>query len=226
MTESITPPVDTPKWFIDEGVPGVGDRPEWLGEKFKSAADLAKSYNELEKRVGTAPETYDLSKSRYIDPEFASFKDLQDYAKSKRVPQDVMDKMIESVDKYLDEFSTDQAEEYKKLGENSTERLKTLDNWTKANFSKESYEALSSSVRTADGIKALEEVRAKLMSSNSMVPNGNEGSETNGITVADIQKEMSLNLDKYKADPIYRAQLQAKIAIAAKTSGLVDKSAS
>lgn len=220
-----TPPA-TPSWFIDEGIPGVGDRPEWLGEKFKSAADLAKSYNELEKRVGTAPDAYDFSKSKYIDPEFASFKELQDYAKNKRVPQDVMDKVIESVDKYLDEFSTDEQAEYQKLGSDYKQRLTLLDNWAKANLSAEAHEALTKNVRTADGIKAIEEIRKKMMDSGSKVPNGNEGSSDNGITIADIQKEMSLNLDKYKTDPVYRAELQARIAIAAKSSGYVDKTAS
>ena len=40
------------------------DRPEWLPEKFKTPEDFAKSYGELEKKIGSmpkAPESYDLA---------------------------------------------------------------------------------------------------------------------------------------------------------------------
>lgn len=43
------PKVETPK-------PAGGDRPAWLPEKFKTAEDMAKSYTELEKKLG-APKT-------------------------------------------------------------------------------------------------------------------------------------------------------------------------
>ena len=68
-TEVTTPASDAPSWFIDEGRAGVGERPSWLSDKFKTAADMAKSYSELEKKFGTAPEEYDFSKARFIDPD-------------------------------------------------------------------------------------------------------------------------------------------------------------
>ena len=33
--------------------PAAEERPEWLPEKFESAADLAKAYSELESRMGS-----------------------------------------------------------------------------------------------------------------------------------------------------------------------------
>src|SRR5436190_549830 len=107
-----------PSWFIDEGIPGIGERPSWLGEKFKSAADLAKSYGELEKKFRTEPENYDLSKSKYLDPEYGPIQDMLSLAREKKVPKEVIDKMQDSFDKYMDEFSTDYNEEVQKLGEN------------------------------------------------------------------------------------------------------------
>lgn len=229
MTDEVTPntgePPVTPQanWWIDENMPGSGDRPTWLNEKFKSVADLAQSYSELEKRVGTAPDDYDMSKSKYIDSEYAPFQELKELAKSKRVPAEVMDKMLESVDKYLDEFSIDYKEEFKKLGDNAKERLETLDNWAKANLSPESFEALTSNMKSADTIKALEEIRNKMMSNGVVVPSGNESSANTTYTVADLQEEMTANIDKYKTDPKYRAEMARKIELAAKTSGYVDK---
>lgn len=212
-----------PSWFIDEGIPGIGDRPSWLNDKFKTAADLAKSYHELEKKVGTAPEEYDISNSKFIDHEYGPFQDFLALAKEKRVPKEVVDKMVDSFDKYMDEFSIDYSEEAKKMGENANERLATLDNWAKANLSEASYEGLIGSLRTAESIKALEELRGKMMSNNTMVPNGNDASSTNVATLDEIKAELTSNLEKYKTDSGYRKDLQARLELASKNSNYVDK---
>lgn len=227
MTEEVvTPPVASPSWFLDEGVPGVGERPGWLSDKFKTAADLAKSYSELEKKFGTTPEEYDLSKSKFIDPDYEPFQDFLTLAKDKRVPKEVVDKMVESFDKYMDEFSIDPHEEAKKLGDNAGERLKTLDNWAAANLSKESYAALTGSLRNADGIKALEELRSKMMTSSTMVPPGNDGGANTSATLEDIKTELNNNLQKYKTDAVYRKDLQTRLEAATKASptNYIDKS--
>jgi hypothetical protein len=213
-----------PSWFIDEGIPGVGERPSWLPDKYKTVADLAKSNSELEKKLGTAPEEYDFSKSRYLDADYVPFQELKQVAKDKRVPQDVIDKMIDSVDKYMDEFTTDYTEEIKKLGDNATDRITTTNNWAKANLTKESYEALVGSVITAESFKALEELRGKMMSNNPQVPSGNDGAIHNTASLDDIKMELSNNLGKYKSDPNYRKDIQSRMEVAAKnTPGYVDK---
>lgn len=220
-----TPPPDdnTPKWWIDEGVPGIGERPTWLGEKFKSVADLAKSQLEMEKRLGSPAEAYDFSKSKYLDPEYAPFQELQEFAKSKRVPAEVMDKVLESVDKYMSEFSTDFAEEAQKLGENAKERLTILNNWAKANLSEDSFYALTGQLTTAESIKALEEIRNKMMSNAANVPPGNDDGGKGVSSLEELQAELNNNLDKYKTDPKYRAELKGKIEAAARQSSFVDK---
>jgi len=223
-TENTNTETETPAWFIDEGMPGVGARPSWLPDKYKTVADLAKSNAELEKKFGNAPDDYDFSKSKYIDPDYVPFQELKEVAKEKRVPQDVIDKMLGAFDKYMDEFSLDKAEEIKKLGPDAEQRVTTLDNWAKANFSKESYEALTSTLRTAESIKAFEELRGKMMSTNPQVPTGNEGAVQNAASLDDIKMELSNNLAKYKTDPEYRKDLSRRLEIAAKnTPGFVDK---
>lgn len=224
-TEIKTPPASS--WFIDEGVPGVGDRPAWMSDKFKTVADMARSYGELEKKIGTAPEDYDLSKSKFIDPEYAPFQDFAQFAKEKRVPKDVIDKMIEAVDKYADEFSPNYAEEGQKLGADGPERLKVLDNWAKANLSAEAYDGLIGSVRSADAIKALEELRSKMMSTNTMIPPGNDDGKSSQATFDEIKAELNdpANLKKYKEDPKYQKDWRSRLEMAAKTSGsgFIDK---
>lgn len=221
--EETTTPATEPTWWIAEGLPGSGDRPEWLESKFKNVAHLAESYKELEKRVGYVPEEYDLNKSKYLDPDYAPFQELKDLAKEKRVPKEVMDKMMDSIDKYMDEFSIDASEEVQKLGENAKERLTKLNNWAKANLSQESFDALTGSIRTAEGLKALEELRGRMMENNTTVPNGNEGSESNGVTLEQVRAELTTNLQKYKDDPKYRAELQQRMELASKGSDYVEK---
>lgn len=221
MTDETPTP---PSWFIDEGIPGVGERPAWLGEKFKTAADLARSYSELEKKFSQTPEEYDLAKSRFLDADYVPFQDFMELAKEKRVPKEVMDKMVESVDKYMDEFSIDYSEEIKKLGDNAQDRIRTLDNWAQANLSKDAYEALTENLNNAAAIKALEELRGKMMSGNPVIPNGNDGGANGVESLHDIQAEITNNLQKYKADPKYRLELQGRLEIASKNSGVVDKS--
>lgn len=218
------PAAESPKWYIDEGIPGVGERPSWLNEKFKSTADLAKSYHELEKKVGTVPDDYDFSKSKYLDPDYVPFHELKQVAKEKRVPQEVIDKMLESVDKYMDEFTTDDKAELEKLGPNAIDRITTLNNWAKANLSHESFEALTGDLKSAESVKALEELRSKMMSSNPQIPNGNNGAIHNAASLEDLKLELQNNLTKYKTDPNYRKDLQGRLEIAAKNApGFIDK---
>jgi hypothetical protein len=226
MTDEVTTQSapDTPTWYIDDGIPGTGDRPAWLSDKFKSVSELAKSYGELEKKVGTVPDNYDFTKSKHLDPDYVPFQELQQYAKEKRVPQEFMDKMLESVDKYLDEFAIDENEEIAKLGDNAKERIQLLDNWAQANLTKESYQALASSLRNADSIKALEELRGRVMSQNTQVPSGNDNATHNVASLADIQTELQNNYEKYKTDSAYRKDITTRLEVAAKNApGFVDK---
>jgi hypothetical protein len=214
--------ITEPNWFIDEGVPGVGDRPQWLPEKFKSTADMAKSYNELEKKFSTPPEEYDISKSRFFDKDFQPLKDSLQLAREKRVPKEVIDKMLDTFDKYIEPHHIDEGEELKKLGDKGEDRIKVVTNWAKANLSDDAFKALSSEVKSANGIKAIEELRSKMMSNTTVIPGGNDGG-TGAPTVAEIQQEISTNLAKYKTDAKYRDDVSARLALAAKNSSYIDK---
>lgn len=225
VIEETTTEVAPPKWFVEEGRPGDGDRPAWLADKFKTAADMAKSYSELEKKISQAPEEYDLGRSKFIDPDYEPFQDFVKLARDKRVPKDVIDKMVDSFDKYMDEFKTDYTEEIGKLGDDAMNRIKTLDNWLEANFSKDAYEGIVGSLNNAKAIKALEEIRGKAMSNSTMVPNGNDGGASSAASVEDIKAELTVaaNLEKYKTDPAYRKEWQSRLEIASKSSGVIDK---
>lgn len=218
QSQSQHPHEEAPSWWIGEGLPGAGDRPDWLPEKFKSLQDLSKSYNEVEKRLHQelhkAPEKYDFTKADWVDPEYEPFSELADFAKKNHVSQDVMDKMLDTVGKYLNEFTSDMEEERSQLGPDARERLEVLNNWAKSNLSEESYFALTSNMRTASAVKAIEELRNKMLGNNTLIPTGNENTVDGGLTVSDIEQEMVDNLDKYQKDAKYRAEIKRKIETA------------
>lgn len=215
---------EPPKWWLDDDTPGSGDRPVWLPEKYKSASDVAKAYKELEKKFGTAPEKYDWSKGAgWAEPEYEHFQELESYAKSKHVPQDVFDKMLESVGTYLNEFKVDYTEEKAKLGDNVAERLNVLNNWAKSNFSEDTYHALTANMKTADAVKAIEEMRTKMIENNTTIPTGNEATAHSGATLESVQQELTDNIVKYQNDASYRKAITAKLEAVANQSHYVDK---
>ncbi len=146
-----------------------------------------------------------------MEPEYEPFQQMADFAKSKHVPQEVMDKMLESVGLYLDEFRTDMNEEKSKLGENATQRLQTLNNWAKSNLSEKSFAALTAGMRTADQIEALEEIRNKMLNNSTMVPGGNAGVTGGGPTLEEYRSELNANYSKFKTDPAYRKEMERKL---------------
>ena len=147
-------PNESPKWWIDEGVPGTGDRPNWLPDKFKNVKEVVTSFSELEKKLGSPPvNDYDFGEyAEDFDKNHEAFKELEAYAKEKRVPQEVFTKMLESVAKYGKSMVPNEGAEKAKLGPDADKRLEVLNNWAKANLSKTAYEALSQNLTTAESV--------------------------------------------------------------------------
>jgi hypothetical protein len=202
----------TSGWYWDANTPGQGDRPDFLPDKYKSVADVAKAYKELEQRLGQAPKEYDFSKGEsWIEPDYEPFHHMADFARQHHVPQTVMDKMLETVGLYLDEFKTDISEEKAKLGDNATERLQKLNNWAKSNLSEKAFSTLSASMRTAEQIEALEEVRNKMLGNSTLVPGGNSASSGGGPSLEEYRSELNANFAKYKTDPHYRKEMERKL---------------
>lgn len=200
---------EQPKWYIAENIPGPGDRPEWLPEKFKTVEALSKSYQELEKMHGHVPEQYELD-NHVIDPAYGPLQDFAEFAKQKKVPKEVVDKALETFDKYTQEFVDDPNEELSKLGENAQKRINLVGNWVKATLPAEDAKSLLKGVRTAEQIKALENLRRNTMSNEANVPAGNEGSSNQRLSVEDVRQEMKKNYERYKQDPKYRDEIKQK----------------
>lgn len=202
-----------PSWWWDANTPGQGERPEFLSPKYKTVSDMAKAQRELEKRLGSAPDKYDLSKGQsWVEEEHESIKKMTEYAKSKHVPQDVVDVFMESVSDYFSQFNVDPETEKKKLGDSANERIEKLQNWAKSNLSEKAYGAITSSMRTAEAVEALEELRNKMLSTASQIPSGKETAQSGEEGLAQWRSELNANYAKYKSDPSYRKSMDSKLA--------------
>lgn len=210
--ESTSTEQETPSWWWDENTPGSGDRPDFLPEKFKTVSDMAKAQKELESRLGKAPDKYDFSKGQsWMEEDYEPFQQMAELAKQNHIPQNVMDSILESVGSYLDEFKPDLEEEKARLGENANERLTLLNNWAKSNLSEKSFEALTGAMRSAEAIEALEEIRSKMIGSESNIPGPNDALAGAGLTLEEYRSELNENYSKYKSDPAYRKQMEQKL---------------
>ena len=209
---------EEPKWWLSKESPMPGDAPEWMPSQFKSVEALATSYKELQKRLGQAPDSYDLTKGgSWINPEFEGFKELVEMGQKYRVPGDFMDKMVTSVGSYIDTFSFKPDEVLAKIGEKAEERLELLTNWGNANFGEDTFAALTENITTAEGVLALEKIRKAIMSNETVIPT-DSGTPVRATTVSSLQTEMKENIGRYESDPAYRADLMRRFDIASQNN--------
>lgn len=207
--------INEPKWWLSKETPMQGDIPEWMPSQFKSVEALATSYKELQKRFGTAPDSYDLTKGGgWANPEYQGFKELVDMGHKFRVPGEFMDKMLDSVGSYIDSHSFNPDAVISSLGEGANERLDILENWGNANFGEDTFAALTENITTAEGVLALEKIREAMMNNQTIIPTDNSNTSSKPATVATLQNEMKENLSRYESDPSYRADLMRRFDIA------------
>lgn len=214
-------------WWLDAENPGVGERPEWLPKQFKRVSDLGKSYSELQKKLGQSgsnvPKEYDLGEySEMFAPDNEIVQKLMSKSKENGLSQKAFSEVLGTTSEYIQSMMTDPGAEMKKLGDDASERIEVLNNWAKSNLSETSARALFESLTTADAVKAVEEIRSKLM---TQIPNGSEGEQKgeSKSTYEDVRAEMSANYEKYKNDANYRKEIKEKLALVTEKAGFVDK---
>jgi len=195
-------------WFYDEGIPGKGDRPEYLKDKYANIVEQAKAYPESEKRFGAftgAPETYEVNVSDQLkesgveidndDPLMAS---AMEFAQDIKMDQGGFDKMIEiyAMSKVAEAEAVEayKADEMRSLGNNADARIDNLNSWAKSNLSEEMFTGFQSMANSAESVKALEH----LVSMTRSAPVNAEGDPApGGVSKEEIDKLMFEEKDAY-----------------------------
>ena len=191
LVDAAEPTLSEGEYFLTEGIKGTGDTPEWYkAEKYKSVADQAKAYTELEKKFGGftgAP------KDGYAMPEGVEQGDelmdaLKGFAEKTNMNQSSFNEAWELLiaqGEAVEEVSAEM--EMQRLGDNATDRVKTVEQFMKNNLDNETYEKVRYAVNSAESIELVEALigataPAKLPIDGHIEPGG--------MTWDDIEAEM------------------------------------
>jgi len=211
--------------------PAAEERPEWLPEKFESAADLAKAYSELESRMGSQaqpeaqPEpTEDVDPNdrselsmddiRPFSEEFAekgelgedSYRKLEEYG----FPRELVDNYIQGMAAYSQQQSSQMM-----AAVGGEEAYNQMTEWASKNLSEAEINAYNSIMDSGDPSQidiAVRGMHARF-SSNDTEPSLLQGETTNVSNGFRSTAEVvaAINDPRYSKDAAYRADVQRKI---------------
>ena len=182
------PPAEERDFVVAEDLQPQAERPEWLPEKFKTPEDLAKSYNELQSKLGKNEEELrarfieELNQEAYADrPESVGDYQLPDFLDEDAVDNDLLKWWAEhSFENGFgqDEFSAglekvyeavqlnmpDTEAEYAKLGDTADQRIEAAALFAQNFFPSEHMESIERLTETAGGLEALEFIMEQVKS--------------------------------------------------------------
>ena len=220
---------------VEENV--TQSKPEGLPEKFKSVEDLAKSYQELEKKLGDSqPKETEISKDTNSDldiaekavetaglnmdtlaSEYAEKGELDEKSyealEKAGIPKDYVNQFIEGQKAIADQ----QASSIKNMVGGS-EAYTEMTAWAAENMSEEEKSAYNTAVNSKDietAKLAVVGLKAKFEKANGNEPNLLEGKgtvsgEKGYASWAEVTRAMGD--ERYSKDPAYQAMVQEKLA--------------
>lgn len=166
-------------------------RPEWLPEKFNTAEDLAKSYDELSKKLGTKEE--DIRNSIMEEIQKEAFSDRPDSAGDYQLPEIVDESMAvdnellqwwsehsfengysqeefqKGIEMYAQAIGSNQPDleaEQAKLGDNAEARIDAASAFANKFFPQEALPAIERMCESHEGIIALEAIQEAMKDGN------------------------------------------------------------
>lgn len=218
-------------WLLKDGVMGEGEKPAWFkNDKYKSVADQAAAYPELEKRFGSfvgAPKEgkYELAPALkdVVQADHPMLAGFNKWAGEKQLSQDGYNELIGMLAQYDAGFAPSADTIRGAVGDNADGRIGTVVQWAKANLDAEGFSALRTATsldanmhpnaRVAAAFKALEKVIAKtgqvrLPKPGDDVPGG-AADGLAAINTAMGVKDANGKL-RIHSDPRYRAEMDKK----------------
>lgn len=220
---------------VEENV--TQSKPEGLPEKFKSVEDLAKSYQELEKKLGDSqPKETEISKDTNSDLDIAEKAvetaglnmdtlaseyaekgelDVKSYEALEKagIPKDYVNQFIEGQKAIADQ----QATSIKNMV-GGADAYTEMSNWAAENMSEEEKSAYNTAVNSKDletAKLAVVGLKAKFERANGNEPNLLEGKgtvsgEKGYASWAEVTRAMGD--ERYSKDPAYQALVKEKLA--------------
>ena len=204
-------------------------RPEWLPEKFNTAEDLAKSYDELSKKLGTKEE--DMRKSILEEIQSQAFSERPDSSGDYQLPdfvdeglavdsellkwwsehsfengysQSEFEQGIEMYAQAINANQPDLESEMKKLGDNASVRIDAASAFANKFFPEAALPAIERMCETHEGILALEAIQEAMKDGTFSDP-----VQTVSRVTQDDLNEMMRHPDYWKEGSQIRKQVEA-----------------
>ena len=179
------------EYFLSDNIKGVGEMPEWYkADKYKSVAEQARAYTELEKKfggfTGAPKDGYELYDG--VESDDALWAELVEFGNNTNMNQAALHQaweLLTAQEEALDQVSME--EEIGKLGPQAAERITTVEQLMRNNLSPELYEKHRDVVTSAAIIEFIEDF-SKSMRPAQLPIDGYI--EPGGIEWADIEAEM------------------------------------
>jgi hypothetical protein len=213
LVDAAEPTLGEGEFFLSEGIKGVGDQPEWYkADKYKSIAEQAKAYTELEKKFGgfTGAPKDGYQPYEGVESSDALWGELVEFGTKQNMSQAAMNEaweLLTAQEQAIEEVSIET--EMAKLGDNAVERIKVVEQYMKNNLDSDTYEELRYAVNSAESVQLIEALikstaPAKLPIDGYIQPGG--------ITWQDIEAEMFKKDDSGQmlrsVDPNHEAKIQ------------------
>jgi hypothetical protein len=179
------------EYFLSDNIKGIGDMPEWYkADKYKSVAEQARAYTELEKKfggfTGAPKDGYQLYDG--VESDDALWAELVEFGTANNMNQSALHQaweLLTAQEEAIEQVSVE--EEIGKLGPNANERITTVEQIMRNNLEPELYEKYRDVVTSAIMIEFIEDF-SKSMRPAQLPIDGYV--EPGGIEWADIEAEM------------------------------------
>lgn len=220
MTDQATDTTTEPSFYLAEGVPGSGETPDWFkGDKYKSVADQAKAYTNLEKMHGElanrfqsftgAPENYEVvaPEGVQLSSDDPLLQSAIEWGKENNLSQEGFNSLVglyatieASKEKAMEEHFNEQVAQI----ENFESRTQNINDFLKAN----ELEGLADFVTTKDQLEQFEKL-LDMAGSPSISPEA----EGHSIPTEEEIEKLMFEEDQfgqriYNKSPERRAQVQ------------------
>lgn len=206
-------------------------RPEWLPEKFKTPEDLAKSYSELQSKLGAKDD--DIRQSIIEEIQKEAFADRPETAGDYQMPDSIdadaavdnellqwwanhsfengfsQEEFEQGIEMYAQAMGSNQPDleaEMEKLGDNANARVDAASAWASKFFPEETMSAIERMCESHEGIIALE-VMMNAMKDGSFA---NEAQPSSGFSEGELRQMMQdpRYYDSTRRDPEFVKQVE------------------
>lgn len=191
LLDASAPTLNEGEYFLSDGIKGSGDTPDWYkGDKYKSVAEQAKAYTELEKKFGgfTGAPKDGYSGPEGIEGDDALLQELTEFATKTNMSQEAFGdawELLSAQSQAVEQVTQEQ--EIASLGDNAQERIKNVEGYLKNNLDAEVYEEVRNLVTDARSIQLVEHLVRATAPARLPIDGGDHPS---GMTWADVEAEM------------------------------------